>query len=325
MKNDLIERYIYAVTKGLPKKIREDVEKELRTLIDDMLEERCKDVSPTEKDVKVVLTELGTHNELSQKYNPDSGKQLIGGAYFPAYKMILTIVLISIAGGLLIASILGAFVGEKVWYEALLSWFGSLFGSLAAGFTIVTVIFAVFERKGVAVKLSSDSLDELPPVPEKNQVIKKIDPIIGIFISVLFAVYLLAMPGIFFYSFNGVEYGYLFEPEYVRSLWYLIIAMAVVGIIKESFRLYEGRITKKLAISTAVCNVLSGIMVCLFFYSDKLINPEFGNFINGLLEEDIPFINNMFSHFNIFLIIVILFGLVLDTIVIAVKSFRYDK
>lgn len=38
---ELIDRYIYAVTKKLPQKQREDIEKELRTLIDDMLEERC--------------------------------------------------------------------------------------------------------------------------------------------------------------------------------------------------------------------------------------------------------------------------------------------
>ena len=50
MNLDLIERYIYAATKRLPKKQREDVAQELRGLIDDMLNERCKEVTPTEKD-----------------------------------------------------------------------------------------------------------------------------------------------------------------------------------------------------------------------------------------------------------------------------------
>lgn len=37
MKNDLIERYIYAVTKRLPQKVQKDISNELRTLIDDIV------------------------------------------------------------------------------------------------------------------------------------------------------------------------------------------------------------------------------------------------------------------------------------------------
>lgn len=56
MKNDLIERYIYAVTKRLPQKVQKDISDELRTLIDDMLVERCGELVPEEKDIRVVLT-----------------------------------------------------------------------------------------------------------------------------------------------------------------------------------------------------------------------------------------------------------------------------
>lgn len=78
MKNDLTERYIYAVTRRLPRKQREDVSMELRGLIDDMLDERCGDVVPTEKDIRVVLTELGTPQELYARYDEEADKCLIG-------------------------------------------------------------------------------------------------------------------------------------------------------------------------------------------------------------------------------------------------------
>ena len=39
MHQDLIERYIYAVIKTLPTRMREDVERELHSLISDMLED----------------------------------------------------------------------------------------------------------------------------------------------------------------------------------------------------------------------------------------------------------------------------------------------
>ena len=58
--NDLIERYIYAVTRRLPRSKQEDMAKELRGLVEDMLLERCGEAMPEEKDVRIVLTELGS-------------------------------------------------------------------------------------------------------------------------------------------------------------------------------------------------------------------------------------------------------------------------
>ena len=84
--SDLKERYIYAVVKNLPRASRQDIKMELATLIDDMLEARCGENEPTEKDLRVVLTELGTPAELYEKYNPDAGKSLIGADYYVQYK-----------------------------------------------------------------------------------------------------------------------------------------------------------------------------------------------------------------------------------------------
>ena len=92
MKNDLIERYLYAVTKRMNPKIREDVKNELSCLIEDMLMERCGDVVPTEKDIRVVLTELGTPQELYIKYSGDGDKCLIGQPYYSTYLFVMKIV-----------------------------------------------------------------------------------------------------------------------------------------------------------------------------------------------------------------------------------------
>ncbi len=93
MQNKYIKRYIYAVTYHLPAKIREDVEKELDGLIFDMLERRCGDNEPSEADVKAVLSELGTPEQLASKYNGDDSLSLISGMYFLVYKRVLSIVI----------------------------------------------------------------------------------------------------------------------------------------------------------------------------------------------------------------------------------------
>ena len=112
MKNDLIERYIYAVTKQLPKKNREDVSMELRGLIDDMLSERCAG-EPTEQDVRDVLTELGTPLELYAKYDEDADKCLIGQPYYSSYKLAMKAILAAIIGGLCAYPVAIFFMGQS--------------------------------------------------------------------------------------------------------------------------------------------------------------------------------------------------------------------
>ena len=87
--NDLIERYLYAITRRLPAKQRADVADELRTLISDMLDERCGDFPPTGKDVRVVLTELGTPGEMVRKYTADENACLIGQPYYAQYLYVM--------------------------------------------------------------------------------------------------------------------------------------------------------------------------------------------------------------------------------------------
>jgi hypothetical protein len=61
--SSLIDRYLYDITKRLPEKSRADVERELRSNIEDMLPE-----DPTDDDVVRVLTELGSPAKLSAAY-----------------------------------------------------------------------------------------------------------------------------------------------------------------------------------------------------------------------------------------------------------------
>ena len=93
MKNNYIERYIFAVTRYLPAKTQGDVEKELDALIEDMLAQRCDGTAPTEEDIRAVLKELGPPEELAARYSDDGKKALISGTYYLIYKYILKIVL----------------------------------------------------------------------------------------------------------------------------------------------------------------------------------------------------------------------------------------
>ena len=143
--NDLIERYLYAITRRLPAKQRADVAEELRTLISDMLDERCGNLPPTAKDVRVVLTELGTPGEVVRKYTADEDACLIGQPYYAQYLYVLKIVLACVAGGMLVAGALSLATGaEGGVLGSVLEAVGSLIAALVFAFAFVTLLFAFF-------------------------------------------------------------------------------------------------------------------------------------------------------------------------------------
>ena len=139
MKSDLIERYIYAATKRLPRKQREDVALELRGLIEDMLMERCGEEQPEERDIRVVLTELGTPQELAARYSDEENKALIGQPYYSVYRYILKIVLPATFFGLSVAHLLLFVMDPSAMLPAVAGWLNSLWNGMFGAFSAVTL------------------------------------------------------------------------------------------------------------------------------------------------------------------------------------------
>ena len=146
MENEVIKQYISSVIRSLPKNIRQDVAQELGGLISDMLEKRCGNVLPTERDIKVVLAELGEPWELSAEYNPKGGF-LIGRKFYRGYILVLSITVISTVFGINLGKILELLQGNDVaWYLTVAYWLLDIVQGFFWSFGIVTFIFAVLER-----------------------------------------------------------------------------------------------------------------------------------------------------------------------------------
>lgn len=338
MKNDMIERYIYATTKRLPNKMKDDVSKELHGLIDDMLLERCGDITPTEKDIKVVLTELGTPNELYNKYNPDGDKCLIGAPYYSTYIFVLKIALIASGLGIFIVSLIDSLTNSFsatatganfATTDFIISFIKEIFvelpSILVTAFTIVTILFAIFYQKGIKID-STDKLDDLPPVPKKKAKISKADSIVGIIISVVFLCVFLIAPQVLCIittdQFNMVP---LFNTETIHSLWFIFVLFSVLGIGREIVKLIEGRYNYKVMVTTIVTNVASGILTVWWLMQDNIMNPQFVSSFSSLFDGEKEFIVRIFANFNVFFMAVILFALTIDIVVTVVKTLVYSK
>ena len=338
MTNDLIERYIYAATKRLPEKMRADVLQELRTVIDDMLSERCGEVTPAEKDIRVVLTELGTPQELYEQYNPDSEKCLIGSPYYSTYKYVMKIVIVCVCVGITIATIFSplasAFGSDSPSSAASVALFFREFfvgllttlpSALVFAFAFVTILFAVFYHKNIKID-NTGNLDSLPPVPVQREKISKSDPIVGIAFSIIFMSVFLICPQIICLIRTGSHTVIpILDTAIIRSSWYIIVLFGVLGIIRESVKLIEGRRNKKVMIATIVTNALSAVLTVIWLAKDNILNSDFTAFVAQSLIENNGVVPSVLSNFQIFFMCIILFALALDTAVTIIKTLMNNK
>lgn len=320
MNHDLIERYIYAVTRRMPRKQQEDVAQELRGLIDDMLTERCGGVTPGEKDVRVVLTELGSPQELYAKYDSNGEKCLIGQPYYGSYIFVLKIVLACDALGVTVSAGIRQLLEPQIWYGAAALWLAMLWQGLLSAFAVVTILFAVFYRKGVRIN-EPFNFDDLPPVPKKNQEISVWEPVARIVFCAIFTlVFLLAPEVLGFFCLDSGERIPVFDVDAIRSSWYVIAALAVCGITGEAVKLSERRYDGRVLWTTVVTNLISAALLCWWLWDDSLFLPAFAEKMQTLSVENANFIGTAMGNFHFFLLGIGLIALLIDTVETLIKT-----
>jgi len=258
MDSELVKRYIYAVVCHLPEKIQSEVERELESVIEELLDARCADSEPTKEDIKAVLTQLGAPEELAVKYSGDKNKALISGVYLLWFKRTLKIVLPIVAAAAVFGAVLSLFKDWNQMQEAGAVVFNSIIEIISVatssvfGATMwIALAFIVMESQKMNFS-DRDFLSELPKVPDKRMQIKPYDPVIDIFWYIATAVLFLAYPSLIG-SYWG-EWGWIpiFDLTYIQAFWYLVVAWTVIGIIGEVFKLIDRRYSKKVAFSTIV-------------------------------------------------------------------------
>jgi uncharacterized membrane-anchored protein len=168
---DLVNRYVYDVVRRLPQNQREDIERELRELIDDMLVDKLGGQEPTKQELEEVLLQLGKPADLADKYR-DEKRCLIGPAYYDTYCMVLKIVLICVGFGVCVAYFVNCVVTSTITYELV----PNVLSGLMEGFAWVTILFFVAERYGKKVissqRLNNWKLSDLPQIPSQKSIIK---------------------------------------------------------------------------------------------------------------------------------------------------------
>lgn len=329
-----VERYIFAVTRRLPVKAREEVSLELRGLIEDLLEERVRGQKVSENDVKAVLLELGNPEDLAREYGGEP-RYLIGPTLFDTYLTVLKTVGSIVLAVVQTVVVIRAFVSPIGIVEFIASFLGSLVAASAQVFVWVTLIFAAVEHFGKeeldqAAK-GEWSPEQLPEVPDQKRQISLGDPMMGIAFSVLFLVMYTMPQRIGVIQMAGGTTTVIPVVNLAMTSYFLPFLIGFIGItvIKEGCKLFWRVWSKRLAIISAVCNGAAIILAYQIFANREFWNPSFvqqllsanvapGSGAAEILQWLWPFVTTRFVY-------VIVIAYVIDTLSALYRGFIADR
>jgi hypothetical protein len=146
---DLMELYVSDVGRRLPQKTRSDIEAEIRSALQDLLDERSRAASKPVDDemVLAVLKEYGDPEKVASSYVGD--RFLIGPKLYPTFEKVVFIV-VPITGILVLIGLgTSIFLTNSTignWIPLVAQTIGNLILSVLLTVGIIALIFAILER-----------------------------------------------------------------------------------------------------------------------------------------------------------------------------------
>lgn len=292
---ELIERYVYTATRRLPEGQREDVAKELRANLYDMLPEDF-----DEADVRRILREMGNPVELGSQYR-EGVRHLIGPQVYEAYLAVLRVVLAVFACSAPVIALLGLFSAQA----PVMSWAlaGKAIGEMLAyavqgavqAFAWVTLIFAVIERSGAkhmhwpftGREWTVEDLER----PEKHgaNLIPKSEPIsslVGILLGLMFFLFFSS-----YIAFVRADAGRwvvvpVFEEAVLGAYVPFVVLLAMLGTASAVLKLVHGKWTRPVAVLSSVYDLLGMVLAAAFFLNPAIIQPDFIQSMADIMSMD---------------------------------------
>ncbi|MEG0772216.1 hypothetical protein [Clostridium sp.] len=279
---ELINRYVFAVTKRLPESQREDIERELKTIIEDMMDEYGEE-EPKEARVKKVLLELGDPALLADNYR-GSKRYLIGPEHYDNYITVLKIVFSAIFIGMSVAVVVANIVSfEGSLLNVIIEYTATLFSALMQGLAWVTISFGIAEYYGTKELNKKKEnkgwdLSELPQIPAKEAIISKWELLFAVIFSTIFTIVFCFTPqviAVYISRAAGTTIIPVFNVEAILGYRILFIITLIIGIIKEVLKFISGRWTFKLSIADSLISIISMALALIIFSNPNIWNGSF--------------------------------------------------
>lgn len=244
---NLIDKYIAEVGKYLPRKNRADIEAEIRSTLEDMLEERKQaDGQVNEAAVVTLLKEYGTPRKVAESYT--GPRYLIGPRMYPMFELVTKIVMACVFGALLLAFVINgavtkSFAGTE-FISFLAQFWSGLFGALISTFGSLVITFAIMERVMPAGKIEKEMEEEWDPAdlakePDPDEV-KMSEAIATIIFTIAGLIIFNLYPNIIGLGFM-TDGKWTFIPILSEAFFRYLPWINLLGVVQIVFSLYQLR------------------------------------------------------------------------------------
>ena len=275
---ELQERYIAAGLKHIPPTEKDGVERAMRRIIAERLQERGDASEETEREV---LRGLGSPRILAEKQLKEP-PHLIGPGLYGTYLLIVKIVMTVAVIGTLIGNTVDFIVNDGGLLRYFAISFATAISAAIGAFGWVTLVFAIMERTAkqkILTEIQEDwSLADLPEKEVPQKPFSRIGVIIGIIFTVLFLVLVNQYSQLlgFYYTLDGSiqEMIPMLNQEVFRSYLPYINGMLVLQLLFSASKLVFRKWTYPVATANLILNVLSFVLLWFILQDTAILNPE---------------------------------------------------
>ncbi|MDA3845137.1 MAG: hypothetical protein PF505_01160 [Vallitaleaceae bacterium] len=271
----ILDQYLYAINRKLPTQGKDEIIKELKSLLLDSIESRY-GKTPTDSEVRSVIQEFGSPAKVAHEYG--SASHIINSEYSDLYYLICKIVSLSLLGSFTIIFIIQV-ISEglqnmNIPYHLLQLFSNTLFAAISA-IGVITLIFILISKyvESADLDLSKDwTPDDLPEIPASKEKVSKAESIASIIFILIAITIFNTFPEIMnlgFYDFQdaGFSVGHTVLIDRFYDYMLFINIIWLIEIFYNVAALITGRITKSIRFIKIIIGVAS---ISLFFtmYND---------------------------------------------------------
>ncbi len=274
---DIIDKYIYAIGKKLPYDSRDEIKRELKSLLLDEIDSSCGE-NPSINDVEKIIYEFGSPKQVAKRYKNDDA--IISSIYTNLFFMISKIIIGSLTiafSTIFIINIISNWLTAAVVLENIIDLFLNIFNSSLAAIGFLTVIFILITKfsNEQFLDLEEDwSVDELEDIKLSPDKVSKVETIVDIFFTVLFLSILNIAPGVISvaergFEASGLKLGHNINTSIFTTFLIFISIVWILEIIINIVKLLTGN-TKKLKMYEILVELFNFIILLFMSTSQSL-------------------------------------------------------
>jgi|GEM_PF-1587956 len=280
----IIDQYIYAIGQKLPMRGREDVKKELKSLLLDDIDAKYGE-NPTEDQLNEAIKVFGAPGKVARKYSGD--RLVIGSGFTDLYFLIFKILIFAMSVAFFTVFMVQLFA-DNLAGMAIVRELGNMvmniYNASLSGIAVVTIIFIIITRfvKESKVDLEDDwTPKELKSIPLGQEVESKIESFVSIFFIMIFIVIINFFPQLINFAETSFEKSGILLASKVNLEHFALYAilMTVVWIAELVYHILILKFAVKtmaLKVYNAILNLCS-MIILIFMVTDSNLfvkNPE---------------------------------------------------